>query len=167
MQGLSSTVILGQGLSGTLQVPCSDLPTHQLLWHWMLKAHSCSLLQRIGLSHCVQEWVCSLGRGGGEPVADDDMSTQSPTPSPPHGTNPWGNSRPRAPWAHPCWVPSVGPSLLFPNEHLKPGAPESLLIRNLTLKWWLKASSGVLDSLPRSGGSLKFYFGFRNFHSYM
>ena len=77
VQGFSPTVVLGQGLSGTLQVPCSDLPTHQPLWHWMLKAHSCSLLQRTGLSHCVQEWVCSLGGWGwgGEPVADDDTGT--------------------------------------------------------------------------------------------
>ena len=115
-------------------------------------------------SVCVQEWVYSQGARGGVGACSWWWPGHTkPYPSPPCGTNPWRSSCPRAPWAHPGWVPSAVSSLLFPNEHLKSGAPESLLIRNLTLKWGLKASSGVLDRLPRSGGSLNFYFGFRIF----
>lgn len=156
MQGFSSTVVLGQGLSGTLQVPCSDLPTHQLLWHWMLKARSCSLLQRTGLSHCVQEWVCSLGAWGrgGEPVADDDTLPLQLHVEPTHGAV----HAPELP--EPSWLSSFC-WLLTPLSQWAPQirSTESLLIRNLTVKWWPKASSGVLDSLPISGGSLNFYFG--------
>lgn len=145
MQPFSPT---GHPRSGTCGGHCalrrsSCLPACQLPWHWLLKAHSCPLLQKTGVCHLVQELLHSLGARGrsGEPVAND-LGTHRLTTLPLGGTNSvvWFVVQSSLGirlqlhfrdhillWSLPAFL---SPSLLYSHLHAlsKSGVPESLRI---------------------------------------